>query len=205
VADAEHYYRTMVRGDRQSWNVRDVHMADTIDRLAEHRGPGSKGLVWEHNTHVGDARATDMAAAGLVTVGQLVRERHAAEGVALVGFASHRGSVLAAVGWGEPEQVFALPDARGGSHEDLLHRALDVPALLVFGDDRSGPWLSARLGHRAVGVVYQPRHESGNYVPTVMGGRYDALIWLERTAALQPLHHEGPPREPELETEPTGF
>lgn len=205
VADAEHYYRTMVRGDRQSWNVRDVHMADTIDRLAEHRGPGSKGLVWEHNTHVGDARATDMAAAGLVTVGQLVRERHAAEGVALVGFASHRGSVLAAVGWGEPEQVFPLPDARRGSHEDLLHRALGVPAVLVFGDDRSGPWLSARLGHRAVGVVYQPRHESGNYVRTVMGGRYDALIWLERTAALQPLHHEGPPREPELETEPTGF
>jgi erythromycin esterase-like protein len=102
VTDAEHYYRIMVRGDRQSWNIRDVHMADTIDRLAEHLGAGSKGLVWEHNTHVGDARATDMATAGLVTVGQLVRERHAGEGVALVGFASHRGSVIAAAGWGDP-------------------------------------------------------------------------------------------------------
>lgn len=205
VSGAEHYYRIMVRGDRQSWNIRDRHMADTVDRLAHHLGADSKGLVWEHNTHVGDARATDMAEAGLVTVGQLIRERHAGEGVALVGFASHRGSVLAAAGWGEPEEVLPLPVARTGSHEDLLHRALGVPAVLDFGDDRSGPWLSVRLGHRAVGVVYQPRQEAGNYVPTVMGGRYDALIWLEETAALQPLHHEGPPREPELETEPTGF
>lgn len=205
VADAEHYYRIMVRGDRQSWNIRDVHMADTIDRLARHLGPGSKGLVWEHNTHVGDARATDMASAGLVTVGQLVRERHGGEGVALVGFASHRGSVVAASGWGDPEQVLPLPVAHRGSHEDLLHRALDRDAVLVFGDDRSGPWLSTRLGHRAVGVVYHPARESGNYVPTVMGARYDALVWLEETSALRPLHHEARPREPELETEPTGF
>ena len=71
AADAEHYYRIMVRGDRQSWNIRDHHMVDTIDRLAHHLGPASKGLVWEHNTHVGDARATDMARDGLVNVGQL--------------------------------------------------------------------------------------------------------------------------------------
>ena len=205
VADAEHYYRIMVRGDRQSWNIRDVHMADTIDRLAQHLGPSSKGLVWEHNTHVGDARATDMATAGLVTVGQLVRDRHAGEGVALVGFASHRGSVVAAAGWGDPEQVLPLPVAVRGSHEDLLHRALDHDAVVVFGPDRSGPWLSSPLGHRAVGVVYHPAREGGNYVPTVMGARYDALIWLEETTGLRPLHHEAPPREPELETEPTGY
>jgi erythromycin esterase len=205
VADAEHYYRIMVRGDRQSWNIRDHHMADTIDRLAKHLGPRSKGLVWEHNTHIGDARATDMAAAGLVNVGQLVRERHADEGVALVGFSSHRGSVLAAAAWGAPERVFPVPEARERSHEDLLHRALGDPTVLVFGDSRSGPWLSTPLGHRAIGVVYQPRRESGNYVRTVMGGRYDALIWFEETSALHPLHHEAPPHEPELETEPTGF
>jgi erythromycin esterase len=205
VADAEHYYRIMVRGDRQSWNVRDQHMADTIDRLAKHLGPDSKGLVWEHNTHVGDARATDMAAAGLLNVGQLLRERYTAEEVALVGFASHRGSVLAAAAWGAPERVFPVPAAHGRSHEDLLHRTLGDPAVLVFGDDRSGPWLSTRLGHRAIGVVYQPRRESGNYVPTVMGGRYDALLWFEQTTALRPLHHEAPPHEPELETEPSGF
>ncbi len=205
AAEAEHYYRVMVRGDRESWNIRDRHMAATIDRLARHLGEGSKGLVWEHNTHVGDARATDMAASGLVNVGQLVRERHGDQGVSLVGFACHRGSVVAASGWGEPERVFGVPEARAGSHEDLLHRALAGDAVLELGPDRSGPWSSARRGHRAIGVVYDPRREAGNYVPTVMGGRYDALLWFERADALHPLHHEGRPREPELETEPTGF
>jgi erythromycin esterase-like protein len=205
AAGAEHYYRTMVRGDRQSWNIRDHHMADTIDRLAQRAGPRSKGLVWEHNTHVGDARATDMAAAGLVNVGQLVRQRHAAEGVALVGFAGHRGTVLAAGGWGTQERVLTVPPAAADSHEDLLHRALGAPAVLLFPGDRGGTWLSTRRGHRAIGVVYDPRRERGNYVPTVMGERYDALVWFEETAALRPLHHGSPPREPGLETEPSGF
>lgn len=205
AAGAEHYYRVMVRGDRESWNIRDRHMAATIDRLAVHLGPASKGLVWEHNTHVGDARATDMAAGGLVNVGQLVRERHGAEGVALVGFAAYEGSVVAARAWGEPEQVFQVPQARRGTHEDLLHQALGHAAVLDFGTGRAGAWLAARRGHRAIGVVYDPRQEQGNYVPTVMGGRYDALVWFERAHALRPLHHEAPPREPELETEPTGF
>ena len=205
AASAEHYYRTMVRGDRESWNIRDRHMTDTIDRIAQHLGPRSKGLVWQHNTHVGDARATDMARQGLVNVGQLVRERRSVGSAALVGFAGHRGSVLAASSWGAPEQAFPMPEARSGSHEDLLHHTLGQPAALVFSDDRSGPWLSARLGHRAIGVVYDPRHEAGNYIPTCMGQRYDVLIWLEQTTSLHPLHHEGRPREPELETEPTGF
>ncbi len=205
AADAERYYRTMVRADRLSWNVRDHHMADTIDRLAHHLGPASKGVVWEHNTHVGDARATDMARAQMVNVGQLVRERHGADAVALVGFASYRGSVVAARAWGATEQVMPVPDAQPGSHEERLHRALGAPAVLVFGPDRTGPWLSAWLGHRAIGVVYDPRREAGNYVPTRMGGRYDALVWLEDTSALRPLHHERHPVEPELETEPTGF
>jgi erythromycin esterase len=205
AAGAESYYRAMVRGDRASWNIRDHHMADTIDRIAARHGARSKGLVWEHNTHVGDARATDMAAAGLVNVGQLVRERHGAEGVGLVGFAAHRGTVLAAEGWAQPEHVYRVPSARADSHEDLLHRALGRSAVLVFGGDRSGPWLERRRGHRAIGVVYDPSRESGNYVPTVMGGRYDALVWFEETSALHPLHHELPPREPELETQPSGF
>ena len=205
AAQAERYYRVMVRGNRESWNIRDLHMCDTIDRIAEHLGPQSKGLVWEHNTHVGDASATDMADAGMVNVGQVVRHRHAADGVALVGFASHRGTVLAAREWGDAEQVFTAPVARALSHEELLHHALDRDALLVFGEDRSGPWLSSRRGHRAIGVVYHPEREEGNYVPTRMGARYDALLWLEQTSALRPLHHEGRPREPELETEPSGF
>ena len=205
AANAEHYYRIMVRGDRQSWNIRDHHMADTIDRVSKHLGPASKGLIWEHNTHIGDARATAMAQEGMVNVGQLLRERHAGEGVLLVGFAAHRGSVLAADGWGRPERILPVPEARPGSHEDFLHQALGVPSVLEFGEDRTGPWLSTWLGHRAIGVVYHPERDAGNYVPTRMGERYDALIWLEHTVALRPVQHEGPPREPELETEPTGF
>jgi erythromycin esterase-like protein len=205
AAGAEQYYRAMVRGDRTSWNVRDIHMADTVDRLSQHLGPRSKGLLWEHNTHVGDARATDMAREGLVNVGQLVRERHGEEGVSLVGFAGHRGTVLAASSWGAPEEVMTVPPAQDGSHEHLLHVALGRPAVLLFGDDRGGPWLSTWRGHRAIGVVYTPGREHGNYVPTRMGGRYDALLWFERTDALRVLHHEGPPTEPEYETEPTGY
>jgi erythromycin esterase-like protein len=77
--------------------------------------------------------------------------------------------------------------------------------VLDFGEDRTGPWLGTWLGHRAIGVVYHPERERGNYVPTRMGDRYDALIWLEETSAVRPVHHEGPPREPEFETEPSGF
>jgi erythromycin esterase len=205
AANAEHYYRIMLRGDRESWNIRDHHMADTIDRIAEHLGPESKGLIWEHNTHVGDARATDMGRAGLVNVGQLLRQRNAAAGVSLIGFASHRGTVLAANSWGSPEQVYRLPEARLASHEDLLHRALGTQSILVFEADRSGPWLSETLGHRAVGVVYAPERESGNYVPTRMGARYDALFWLEESSALRPLAHERVPVEAEYETEPSGY
>jgi erythromycin esterase len=205
ASDAERYYRTMVRGDRQSWNVRDEHMAETAELLSRHHGPGAKGLVWEHNSHVGDARATDMFDAGLVNVGQLLRERHGVPEVVLVGMAGWRGTVVAAESWGAAAEVVGVPEARPGSSEDLLHRALGEPAVLVFGRDRSGAWLSGRLGHRAVGVVYHPWREAGNYVPTRMGERYDALLWFEETSALRPLAHEPPPEEPELGTEPSGF
>lgn len=202
---AERYYRAMVRTDRGSWNIRDVHMADTIDRVAQHLGPTSKGLVWEHNTHVGDARATTMAGEGLVNVGQLLRERYGRSDVLLVGFAGHRGQVIAAQAWGEAEQRMPLPPAPAGTHEALLHEALGMPAVLRFPADPSSPWLSEPRGHRAVGVVYAPARDAGNYVPTVIGARYDALIWLERTTSLMPLRHEAIPQEPEYETEPTGF
>jgi len=204
AANAERYYRTMIRGDRQSWNIRDHHMSDTIDRLARHHGPGSKGLVWAHNTHIGDARATDMALDGMVNIGQLMRLRHHGS-VVLVGFASYGGSVTAAPAWGLPEEVMNVPAAVPGSHEDLLHAALESPSTLVFGPDRAGHWLSSWRGHRAIGVVYNPDREKGNYVPTTMGHRYDALLWFPQTTALRPLHHEHLPGEPELETEPTGF
>lgn len=205
AANAEHYYRIMVRGDRQSWNIREHHMADTVDRLSTHLGETSKAIIWAHNTHIGDARGTDMAQEGLVTLGQLLRERHAAEGVLLVGFAAHRGEVMAAKAWGSHGQLLTVPPARPGSHEELLHEALGVPSVLDFGEDRSGPWLSAWLGHRSIGVVHHPETELRTYVPSRMGERYDALVWLEHTAALRPIRHDGPPRGAEFETEPTGF
>lgn len=204
AADAEHYYRILLRGNRESWNIRDRHMADTADRLSTQLGPASKGIIWGHNSHLGDARATDMARDGLVNVGQLLRQRHGPDAVILVGMGSHHGTVMAADSWGAAGRVLSVPAARTGSHEDLLHRALGAPSLLQFGRDRSGPWLSARLGQRAIGEVYGPDTENGNYVPTCMGGRYDALIWLEQTTALRPLHQQGQPRKSGYEGEPAG-
>jgi erythromycin esterase len=191
LADAERYYRTMVRADGSSWNVRDCHMADTLDRLLTHHGTEAKAVVWAHNTHVGDARATDMAAAGMVNIGQLARERLGDDHVVLVGFGGHHGHVIASDGWGAPHQRMRVPPAPGGTHEDLLHQVSDQPGLLVFGERRDTPWLAARHGHRAIGVVYDPGAERrGNWVPTVMGRRYDAFCWFDATDSLHPLHRE---------------
>ena len=188
LAGAERYYRTMVRADGTSWNVRDLHMVDTLDRLMKHHGDGAKAIVWEHNTHIGDARATDMASAGMINVGQEVRQRHGEDDVVLVGFGSHSGSVIAARSWGEQMQSFPVPPAPAETHEDLLHEAAPEQCLLVFPERRDGPWMSGRRGHRAIGVVYNPeRDHLGNWVPTVMGLRYDAFIYLDRTEALHPL------------------
>lgn len=209
VVGAEAYYRAMVRGGPESWNVRDTHMADTLDRLLEHygrrRGDGTaKVVVWEHNTHVGDARFTDMAAAGMVNVGQLVRERHGEGDTVLVGFGSHHGTVVAGEFWGAAPQRMRVPEARGGSTEALLHDSLaEDAALFVFPEDLPA-WASEERSHRAIGVVYRPEAERwGNYVSTVLGRRYDAFLWFDRTQALHPLRRVAAGRE-ELETWPTG-
>lgn len=188
VAGAERYYREMLRGDRRSWNVRDHHMVDTLDRLMDAYGPSARAVVWAHNTHVGDARATDMAAAGMVNVGQLVRERHASAGVVSIGFGSHRGSVIASDFWGGPVQRMTVPPARNGSVEATLHEAhADQDTLLLL--DSSPTWTADVRGHRAIGVVYRPaRDHVGNYVPTILNRRYDAFIHCDHTTALHPLH-----------------
>ena len=211
AAGAERYYRAMVRGGPESWNVRDCHMVDTLDRLLPRYGaaddtPAAKAVLWEHNTHIGDARATDMAAAGLLNVGQLMRERHGREHVVLVGFGTHSGDVIASPRWGGPVQQMPVPSARPGSLEDLLHEATGgTDAAFVLGSgDGSSRWSNARRPHRAIGVVYHPEAERhGNYVPTVLDERYDAFLHCDRTTPLRPLH----PIEPadvEPETYPTG-
>ncbi|GAA1987248.1 erythromycin esterase family protein [Catenulispora subtropica] len=206
MAGAARYYRAMLRADSESWNIRDHHMADTLDRLLAHRGPSAKAIVWEHNTHVGDARATPMADRGMVNVGQLVRERHGDAAVVAVGMAGHRGTVMAADSWGATPRVLPVPDAPEGSHEQLLHDALGEPSLAVFPPAGDSPWLTRPRGHRAIGVVYRPQHERfGNWVPTVMGRRYDALCYFDTTEAVHPLAVDEPPQPgAEQETYPSG-
>jgi erythromycin esterase-like protein len=178
----------MVRGGASSWNVRDRHMAETLERLLCHHGSGSRAIVWEHNTHIGDARFTDMADHGMVNVGQLVRERRGEEDVVLVGFGSHRGSVIAGSEWGAPMERMRVPPAREGSWEDVLHRAGEEDRLLIF-PDLEGDGIVEPRDHRAIGVVYDPAYERyGNYVPTVLSSRYDAFLYIDETQALHPLH-----------------
>jgi len=189
--NAELYYRTMVRGGPASWNVRDYHMVETLERLISHYGAGSKAIVWEHNTHIGDARFTDMARAGMVNVGQLVRQARGREGVVLVGFGTHRGTVIAADEWGAPMQRLPVPPARSGSFESEMHAAAAGNALLIFEESNGDGVrvLEEPLGHRAIGVVYDPDHERwGNYVPTIVPRRYDAFLYLDETRAVDPLH-----------------
>lgn len=188
VMNAERYYRAMYRSDAQSWNIRDTHMADTLDRMAHQYGPSAKVVVWEHNTHVGDARYTDMTWANEVNVGQLMRERHGRNAVALVGFGTYEGSVIAARAWGEAMRHMLVPPARQQSWEHLLHIATPAPALLLSHDLLTLPNATHPRGHRAIGVVYDPLNEKGNYVPTTLPLRYDAFLYLPMTTALHPLH-----------------
>ncbi len=206
LKNAEHYYRTMVHGGPDSWNIRDRHMTETLNRLMRHHGAGAKAIVWEHNTHIGDARYTDMADDGMVNIGQLVREQHDREGVVLVGFSSHRGSVIAGSEWGAPMRRMTVPPARAGSWEDALHQAGSEDRLLLFAHaDLDDEFFIAR-GHRAIGVVYHPEYEQyGNYVPTVLPHRYDAMLYIDESHALRPLHLPGSFEHEVPETFPSGL
>ena len=188
IKNAEKYYEAMARFDSSSWNVRDIHMVETLNTLMDYH-ENAKVIVWEHNTHIGDARATDMAAHGMHNVGQLVRQQHSKEGVVLVGFGSYEGSVIAGESWGAPMREMELPPAIEGSIEKELHQLGAKNKLLIF--DKESPWkeiLKPRFGHRAVGVVYDPHWERGNYVPSKMTERYDAFLFIDRTKALHPIH-----------------
>src|SRR5262249_14392101 len=199
-------YRAMVRGGPESWNLRDRHMTETLERLMGYHGPGARAIVWEHNTHIGDARFTDMTDEGEVNIGQLVRERHGEEGVVLVGFGSHRGRVIAGRQWEAPMQRMRVPPAREGSWEDVLHRVGASDQLLLLAGALGVRGLLQPRGHRAIGVVYRPEYEQyGNYVPTVLPRRYNAFLYLDATRALHPLHEVQPREEGEVpETYPSG-
>lgn len=195
IANAENYYRAMLRGDEESWNVRDEHMLETLQVLLKRYGSNSKAIVWAHNTHIGDYHATDMAKDGYVNIGGLTREAFGADQVCLVGFGTYQGNVLAGHAWGAREEVMPLAPARAGSSfEHYFHNAAcelkaNQLACLFDQDSKKGA-LGGRFGQRAVGVVYHPDYEQSgrNYVPTRLSHRYDAFIFVDKTTALKPLH-----------------
>lgn len=188
IANGEKYYRSMVSFNEQSWNVRDRHMAQTLDKLMDFHGKDAKVIVWEHNTHIGDARYTDMADDHLINVGQLVREQHEKEGTVLVGFGSYEGSVIAGRIWGGTMRKMHVPEAAVGSIEYNLHHQSPEDRILLFNDPGLKAEYNEWVKHRAIGVVYRPEYEYGNYVPTKLSSRYDAFIYLDKTKALHPMH-----------------
>lgn len=185
--NAEGYYRAMVRSDDLSWNVRDEHMVEAINEIMDYYGKKSKIIIWEHNTHIGDASATDMKAAGMLNVGQILRLQNRSDNVFAVGFGTYSGTVIAADEWGIPYKEEKVPPARKDSWEDVLHEAGAGDKLLLFNKENRflfNQW----IGHRAIGVVYDPYFETyGNYVPSKISERYEAFIYLEHTKALKPL------------------
>ncbi|MFL5742304.1 MAG: erythromycin esterase family protein [Flavisolibacter sp.] len=205
AVNAEKYYRSMMGFDNESWNIRDHHMMETLDRLLQFHRKNAKAIVWEHNTHIGDARATSMKQAGMVNIGQLAREQYGINQVYLAGFASYRGSVIAGDSWGAPMEEMEVPEAREGSIEDLLHETSQGDHYLLFNSEEMQRKYKASIPHRAIGVVYDPRREKfGNYVSSALPQRYDAFIFLDQTRALHPLHLK-PHDEKIPETYPFGF
>jgi erythromycin esterase-like protein len=201
VANAENYYRTMILGTEDSWNVRDEHMMETLDLLLKRHGPDAKGIVWAHNTHIGDYKATDMAEQGQVNIGGLARKEWGEKNVALVGFGTYKGEVIASHAWDGPIQKLPVPEARPGTYERIFHEvalAKREPNFFIPLDDqecKQGP-MAKVLGHRAIGVVYHPEYERfGNYVPTSLARRYDAFLFVDQTTALEPLIQEFKPEE----------
>lgn len=185
AVNAERYYRAMLAGGPDSWNVRDSHMEETLKRLLQFHGPQSKAVVWEHNTHIGDASATDMAEEGMFNIGELARRQYSPEELVLVGFGSYEGTVIAGKNWGDEMRVMQVPQGHKESWEFMCHAASPENKLLIMDDFHTEPFINEAIGHRAIGVVYHPEYEQyGNYVPSIMPLRYDAFIFIDRTNAL---------------------
>jgi erythromycin esterase-like protein len=206
--NAEQYYRAMFRGRHSSWNIRDTHMADTFDALARflgRHGGDPKIAVWAHNSHLGDARATEMGERGEINLGQLLRERHG-DDVVSIGFTTFEGTVTASSDWDEPAERKSVRPALDDSIEHLLH-AVGLPVFVLFmGDQQLGGFVSPLL-ERAIGVIYRPQTErQSHYFSARVSEQFDALIHVDRTTALVPL--EPSPhwyREEVPETFPSGL
>jgi len=190
VKNAEEYYRGMFQGRVSTWNLRDSHMAETLSALAAHlerRFGGAKIIVWAHNSHLGDARATDRSRYGEWNLGQLVRERHARS--VLVGFTTHSGTVTAASDWGGMHETKRVRPALAGSYEALFHQA-DLPRFLAIfaGDERLSKEFRTERLERAIGVIYRPETErTSHYFFARLADQFDAVLHFDETSALEPL------------------
>ena len=207
VKNAEEYYRTMFAGRVSSWNLRDRHMAETLDALSRHlerRDPGAKIVVWAHNSHLGDARATEMGDAGELNLGELVREHHGRE-CALVGFSTYQGTVTAASDWDGPAETKRVRPGLEGSYEALFH-AIGMPCFQLSLEERALP-APIRDEHlqRAIGVIYRPETERrSHYFHARLADQFDWMLHFDTTRAVTPLEpwSEGGAEAPE--TYPTG-
>jgi erythromycin esterase-like protein/predicted phosphoribosyltransferase len=194
VQSAERYYRSMFGGRTASWNLRDRHMVDTIEALAEHLGrtvgEPAKLVVWAHNSHLGDARATETGTRGELNVGQLIRERHPGE-CRLIGFTTFTGTVTAADDWGAPADRKVVRPALRNSVEDLFHHVRDKEFLLRFDHMEDDVMRTARL-ERAIGVIYRPQTErQSHYFRARVADQFDAVIHIDETRAVEPLERTG--------------
>jgi erythromycin esterase-like protein len=191
VAAAEEYFRTAAVGSL-AWNVRDRHMADNVDEISEHvertSGRPGKLVLWSHNTHSGDARATFAAERGELNLGQLMRQRHG-QAAFLVGFFSHSGTVFAAPEWDARGRRYDMRPALAGSYSALFH-ASGMPAfsLLIRGNRAVSKLLAGPMLERAIGVVYLPNSErTAHYFDARLAEQFDAAIYFDKTAAVTPL------------------
>jgi erythromycin esterase-like protein len=209
VKNAEEYYRAMFRGRVSSWNLRDCHMAETLAALATYlqgQGQRAKIVVWEHNSHLGDARATEMGQAGELNVGQLVRERYGRDAV-LIGFSTYSGTVTAATEWGGPAERKRVRPALPDSYEALFHE-LDLGRfLVVLRDDAAIASLRRPRLERAIGVIYRPETERlSHYFSARLPEQFDAVLHFDQTRAVEPLERTATWEKGEApETFPSGL
>jgi erythromycin esterase-like protein len=200
VANAENYYRAMYRGAAESWNVRDAHMAETLLQVLRAHGETSRAVVWAHNSHIGDARFTDMGRErGEFNLGQLCREQFGRD-AALIGFGTHEGSVAAASDWDAPMEVMPVRPSMDGSVERLFVDAGQPRGVahLRGMDPALRKELAAERLERFIGVIYRPQTERwSHYAEVSLSAQFDAYVWFERTQALDALDGPHAPGVPE--------
>lgn len=201
VQNAEAYYRAMYYGSAESWNLRDTHMFETLEGLLAHHGPDARAVVWAHNSHIGDARATDMGKErGELNLGQLCRQRFG-EAAALIGFGTHTGTVACASDWDEPMEVKRVLPSREDSYERLWRRAERPRALVdLRGEGPLRRALTAPRLERMIGVIYRPETERwSHYVECELPEQFDGYVWFEETSAVTPLPVAEAPVQPGAE------